>query len=467
MTIVTRFAPSPTGYMHIGNARTALFNYLFARHNKGKFLLRIEDTDRERSTQDAIDKIFESLKWMELDWDGDPFFQSAHQPRHAEVAQELLKKGKAYYCYCTKAELEQMREDALKVGRPPRYDGTWRDRDPSDAPSGVPPVIRLKAPREGYTKVVDLIQGEITVKNEELDDMILVRSDGSPTYMLSVVVDDQDMGITHVIRGADHLTNSFRQTQIFEAMGWKSPAYSHAPLIHGSDGAKLSKRHGALGVESYRDSGYLPEALCNYLLRLGWSHGDDEIIPRQQAIQWFTLKNVQKSPARFDTKKLTHLNAYYLREANNERLVDLITPILAPIIGRNIKERDRELLLIGMEELKTRAKTILELADNASFYLFARPIPLSEKARKALDTTSCDLLRKYYPILANVQTWTPEHLEKISRTFAETSGIKFGALAKPLRAALTGRDVSPGVFDVMVTLGKEDSLGRISDVIKS
>ena len=466
MSIVTRFAPSPTGYMHIGNARTALFNYLFARHHGGKFLLRIEDTDKERSTQDAIDKIFESLEWMGLDFDGDPVFQSKNQPRHAEVAQQLLKEGKAYYCYCSPEELEAMREKAKAEKRSMGYDGTWRDRDPSEAPEGVKPVIRLKSPNEGVTKVNDLIQGEITVKNEELDDMILVRSDGSPTYMLSVVVDDHDMGVTNVIRGSDHLTNSFRQTQIFEAMGWTPPTYSHAPLIHGSDGAKLSKRHGALGVESYRDMGMLPESICNYLLRLGWSHGDDEIISQKQAIEWFNLDSVQKSPARFDTVKLTNLNAHYIRESKNERLLDLITPHLAPIIGRNVKDSDTEILLKAMDDLKPRAKTTIELAEAASFYLLPRPIPLDEKARKSLDDTSCDLLRDFYPILSNVENWNHDEIEKVAREFADNKDIKFGKLAQPLRAALTGRGVSPGIFEVMLALGKQESVGRIQDVTK-
>jgi len=465
MSIVTRFAPSPTGYMHIGNARTALFNYLFARHNKGKFLLRIEDTDRERSTQDAIDKIFQSLEWLDLQWDGEAVFQSKNQPRHAAIAQSLLENGKAYYCYCTPEELAQMREQALKEGRSPGYDGRWRDKDPSEAPAGVKPVIRLKAPREGETKVIDLIQGEITVQNAELDDMILLRSDGTPTYMLSVVVDDHDMSITHVIRGSDHLTNSFRQSQLFQALGWEIPIYSHLPLIHGSDGGKLSKRHGALGVDAYQGMGYLPEALCNYLLRLGWSHGDDEIISRAQAIEWFTLKHVQKSPARFDLAKLTNLNAHYLREADNARLLPLIEPHLKSIVKRPLTDQDKDRFLRGMDELKTRAKTLEELAELGSFYIFSCPIPMDDKVSQSLDSNAQALLRDFSPILQETELWSHDSLESLAREFVEQRQIKLGDLAKPLRAALTGRPVSPGIFDVMVTLGKEETLERLKDQI--
>lgn len=465
MSIVTRFAPSPTGYMHIGNARTALFNYLFARHNKGKFLLRIEDTDRERSTQDAIDKIFQSLEWLDFQWDGEAVFQSKNQPRHAAIAQSLLENGKAYYCYCTPEELAQMREQALKEGRSPGYDGRWRDKDPSEAPAGVKPVIRLKAPREGETKVIDLIQGEITVQNAELDDMILLRSDGTPTYMLSVVVDDHDMSITHVIRGSDHLTNSFRQSQLFQALGWEIPIYSHLPLIHGSDGGKLSKRHGALGVDAYQGMGYLPEALCNYLLRLGWSHGDDEIISRAQAIEWFTLKHVQKSPARFDLAKLTNLNAHYLREADNARLLPLIEPYLKSIVKRPLTDQDKDRFLRGMDELKTRAKTLEELAELGSFYIFSCPIPMDDKVLQSLDSNAQALLRDFSPILQETELWSHDSLESLAREFVEQRQIKLGDLAKPLRAALTGRPVSPGIFDVMVTLGKEETLERLKDRI--
>lgn len=466
MSIVTRFAPSPTGYMHIGNARTALFNYLFARRHKGKFLLRIEDTDQQRHTQAAVDIIFDSLKWMGIEWDGDAVFQSKNQPRHTEIAHQLLKEGKAYHCYCSPEELEQMREKALKEGRSPRYDGMWRDKDPSTAPKGVKPVIRLKTPLGGETLLSDLIQGEIRVKHEELDDMVLMRSDGSPTYMLSVVVDDHDMGVTNVIRGSDHLTNTFRQIQIFEAMGWKIPTYSHAPLIHGADGGKLSKRHGALGVENYREMGYLPEAICNYLLRLGWSHGDDEIINRSQAVEWFTLKNVQKSPARFDLAKLTHLNAHYLREADDGRLVELIAPLLNPLIHRDLTTKDRDILLKGMKELKTRAKTLPELADLASFYVLPRPIPIEEAVKMSLDETARDLLRNFYLILGKVDKWTYEELEKEAREFTERQGLKFGKLAQPLRIALSGRAISPSIFEVMITLGKEESLGRVKDIVE-
>lgn len=465
MTVVTRFAPSPTGFMHIGNARTALFNYLFARHMGGKFLLRIEDTDRERSTQPAIDAIFESLKWMGLEWDGEAVLQSTRLERHTEVAKKLLEMGKAYPCYCSPQELEAMREKARLEKRTIRYDGTWRDRDPSEAPKGVSPVIRFKAPLEGETVVHDKVKGTITVQNDQLDDMVLLRSDGTPTYMLSVVVDDHDMGITHVIRGADHMTNTFRQKQLFQAMGWDVPEYSHIPLIHGADGTKLSKRHGALGTEDYKNMGFLPEAMCNYLLRLGWSHGNDEIISKEQAVEWFNLESVQKSPARFDVAKLTNLNGNYLREAGDERLLSLIQPELEKIVGKKLDDSLCRRLRAGMPELKQRAKTVNELAECAQFYVHSRPIPMDEKAKQDISEDSIRLLRNFYPILSTLERWSHEEIEAVARKFAEDQGVKFGELAKPLRAILTGRGVSPGLFDVFVVLGKEESLGRLDDIL--
>lgn len=465
MTVVTRFAPSPTGFMHIGNARTALFNYLFARHMGGKFLLRIEDTDRERSTQAAIDAIFESLQWMGLEWDGEAVLQSTRLERHTEVAQKLLEAGKAYPCYCSPEELEAMREKARLEKRTIRYDGTWRDRDPSEAPKGVSPVIRFKAPLEGETVVHDKVKGTITVQNDQLDDMVLLRSDGTPTYMLSVVVDDHDMGITHVIRGADHMTNTFRQKQLFQAMGWDVPEYSHIPLIHGADGTKLSKRHGALGTEDYKNMGFLPEAMCNYLLRLGWSHGNDEIISKEQAVEWFNLESVQKSPARFDVAKLTNLNGNYLREAADDRLLLLIRPELEKIVGKKLDDFLCKRLQTGMPELKQRAKTVNELAECAQFYVHSRPIPMDEKAKQDISEDSIRLLRNFYPILSTLERWTHEEIEATARKFAEDQEVKFGELAKPLRAILTGRGISPGLFDVFVVLGKEESLGRLDDVL--
>lgn len=465
MSVVVRFAPSPTGFLHIGSARTALFNWLFARHHKGKMLLRIEDTDRERSTFEAIEAIYKSLEWMEIDWDEAPVHQFTRQERHVEVAQYLLEKGLAYYCYCSPEELEAMREEARQNKQPPRYDGRWRDRSPTDAPEGIPPVIRFKAPLEGETTIHDLVQGEVTVSHQQLDDMVLVRADGTPTYNLSVVVDDHDMGITHIIRGDDHLTNMFRQFQIYKAMDWVVPHFAHIPLIHGPDGAKLSKRHGALGVEAYKDMGYLPEAIRNYLLRLGWSHGDAEIISTEEAIQWFDLDHVGKSPARFDFAKLTNLNGHYIREAQNEHLVDLIIPLLEDKLGIEISAEEKDLLKRGMEGLKQRAKTVTELAESALFYLV--PQPLDENAKKILNEEGLEVLAIMTETLGSVPetSWTEEGLENNIRQAAEEHEIKLGKAAQPLRAALTGTNVSPSVFEILHVLGKEQSLLRLKALL--
>jgi len=464
MSVVVRFAPSPTGFLHIGGARTALFNWLFARRHGGKYLLRIEDTDRARSTKEAVDAILDGLEWLGLDWDDQTVFQSHRLGRHAEAARQLLAEGKAYYCYCTPEELEAQRERARAEGRPVRYEGTWRDRDQSEAPPGVMPAIRLKAPQEGETVIRDLVQGEVRVANAQLDDLIILRADGTPTYNLSVVVDDYDMGITHVIRGDDHLTNAFRQTQIYRALGWRVPEFAHIPLIHGPDGAKLSKRHGALGVDAYREMGYLPEALRNYLLRLGWGHGDDEIISTAQAIEWFDLSGVGRAPSRFDFAKLDNLNGHYLREAADERLVDLVLPRLESEIGTSADEARRR-LLAGMPGLKARAKTIAELAASARFYVRSRPLPLDESALKLLSRESRAGLADLLPRLAGVE-WGSAALEAEVRGLAEARGVKLGALAQPLRAALAGSNVSPPIFDVMAVLGRDESLGRIEDALR-
>ncbi|HET6619705.1 MAG TPA: glutamate--tRNA ligase [Dongiaceae bacterium] len=459
MTVVTRFAPSPTGFLHIGGARTALFNWLYARHHGGIFRLRIEDTDRQRSTGEAIEAIIDGLKWLGLNWDDETVFQFARAPRHAEVALEMLKRGKAYYCYCTPEELEQMRAEARAAGKPMRYDGRWRDRDPKDAPPDLKPVVRLKAPTSGETIVQDKVQGEVRVANEQLDDMVLLRSDGTPTYMHSVVVDDHDMGITDVIRGDDHLTNTFRQLQIYQAMGWQPPSFAHIPLIHGPDGAKLSKRHGALGVEGYRDMGYLPEALRNYLLRLGWGHGDDEIISTEQAIQWFDLDGVGRAPSRFDFAKLDNLNGHYLRQSDDARLARNVVARLGVTVDSAIERR----LIAGMAGLKARAKTLKELADNAVFYAANRPLNLDEKARAALTGNAIGILRELREALAESSSWTATSLESQARAFTEAKGIKLGQAAQPLRAALTGATTSPPIFEVMEVLGHEETLGRIDD----
>src|SRR5438270_9521054 len=384
MSVVVRFAPSPTGFLHIGGARTALFNWLFARHHGGKFLLRIEDTDRVRSTRETVAAIIDGLDWLGLGWDGEIVHQFKRAPRHAEIARSLLAAGHAYNCYCSPAELEAMRERARAERRSVRYDGTWRDRNPGEAPPGVPPAIRLKAPRDGSTTIRDRVQGDVTVANAELDDLIILRADGSPTYNLSVVVDDHDMAITHVIRGDEHLNNAFRQKQIYDALGWAVPEFAHVPLIHGPDGAKLSKRHGALGVDAYRELGYLPEALRNYLLRLGWSHGDDEIISTEQAIEWFDIDAVGRAPARFDFAKLDNLNGHYIRAAEDERLVALIAPKLEKLVGKPLTDVELRRVREAMPELKLRPKTLVELAANARFLVAARPIPLDDKAAKLL-----------------------------------------------------------------------------------
>jgi glutamyl-tRNA synthetase len=462
MTVITRFAPSPTGYLHIGGARTALFNWLYARHHRGRFLLRIEDTDRQRSTQAAIDAIIDGLSWLGLQWDGDVVHQSARASGHAEVARTLLAEGKAYYCYCTPAELEEMRAAARLAGKPVRYDGRWRDRDPSQAPKGIQPVIRLKAPQTGETTVMDGVQGEVRVENAQLDDMVLLRADGTPTYMLSVVVDDHDMGITQVIRGDDHLTNTFRQVQLYEAMGWSRPAFAHIPLIHGPDGSKLSKRHGALGVEAYRDMGYLPEAMRNYLLRLGWAHGDAEIISLEDAIRWFDLDGIGRSPSRFDFAKLNSLNGHYLRAADRARLVHLVLPRIAKRLGALPTPEARARLEAAMEGLKPRAETLEQLADNAMFYVRERPIPLDEKAAKLLTPDARMLLVELATFLESSGE-TAEEMEPVVRHFAEIRGLKLGQVAQPLRAALTGSTVSPGIFEVMAVLGKKEIAGRLAD----
>ncbi|MGC0053103.1 glutamate--tRNA ligase [Brucella pituitosa] len=468
--VVTRFAPSPTGFLHIGGARTALFNWLYAKHSGGKMLLRIEDTDRERSTDAATAAILDGLTWLGLDWDGVAISQFERAPRHREVAEELVAKGKAYYCYATPAELEDMREKARAEGRPPRYDGRWRDRDPSEAPEGVKPVIRIKAPQEGETLVRDAVQGDVRFPNKDLDDFIILRSDGTPTYMHAVVVDDHDMGVTHIIRGDDHLTNAARQTVIYDAMGWDVPQMSHIPLIHGADGAKLSKRHGALGVDAYRAMGYLPEALRNYLVRLGWSHGDDEIMSTEQMIEWFDVKDINKGAARFDFQKLEAINGLYMRASGDKALFDALIAVLPEIEGgkeleASLDDKGRAQLLTAMPGLKDRAKTLVELADGAKFIFAKRPLVFDEKAASLLNDEGREVLKAVLPHLESVSEWTVDALDAAVRAHAETVGLKLGKVAQPLRAALTGRATSPGVFDVLFVLGREESLARIKDQI--
>jgi glutamyl-tRNA synthetase len=459
--VVTRFAPSPTGFLHIGGARTALFAWLFARHHGGRFLLRIEDTDKARSTQEAIDAILQGMRWLGLDWDGHEYYQSQFAARHAEVAHELLARGHAYRCYMTAEELSAQRERAQAEKRPYRVESPWRER--SDGAAEAPFVLRLKAPREGETVIEDLVQGPVTVKNEELDDMVLLRSDGTPTYMLAVVVDDHDMGVTHVIRGDDHLNNAFRQLGIVRGMGWPEPAYAHVPLIHGPDGAKMSKRHGSTGVMDYEALGFLPEALANYLLRLGWGHGDDEIISSEDAVRWFDLDQVGKSPSRFDLRKLENLNGHYIREADDGRLAGLTAPRIGTLIGRDLATAEIELLVRAMPELKPRAKSLNELAENSTFLFQTRPLDFDEKAAQLLAGDSPRLLVRAWSALNALDEWTALATEAAVRSTAEAAGVKLGQVAQPLRAALTGRATSPGIFDVLVLLGREESLARIAD----
>jgi glutamyl-tRNA synthetase len=469
MSVVTRFAPSPTGFLHIGGARTALFNWLYAKRHGGRMLLRIEDTDRERSTEAAIQAILDGLTWLGIDWDGDVVYQFSRAARHREVAESLLAQGRAYHCFATPQELEEMREAARREGRPLRYDGRWRDRDPAEAPPGVKPVIRLKAETEGETVVDDAVQGRVVWQNKDLDDLVLLRSDGTPTYMLAVVVDDHDMDVTHVIRGDDHLTNAARQTQIYRALGWPVPQMAHIPLIHGADGAKLSKRHGALGVDAYRSLGYLPAALRNYLVRLGWSHGDQEIFSTDEMVEAFDLSAIGRSPARFDFAKLESLNGHYMRLSSDEDLVEALEVILPEIgpergLGRTFPPALRLKLLAAMPGLKERAKTLVELFDSA-YYLYAeRPLKLDERAKGLLSEGGARLAG-IGPKLEAVGDWTAPALEGVVRSHAETVGAKLGQVAQPLRAALTGRATSPGLFDVMAVLGRDEALARLKDQV--
>lgn len=472
--IVTRFAPSPTGFLHIGGARTALFNWLFARHHGGKALLRIEDTDKARSTQPAIDAIIAGLAWLGLDWDGEPVFQTSRADRHAEVAYALLAAGQAYKCFATSEELEAMRAQQRANKQPLRYDGRWRDRDPAEAPEGAPFVVRLRTALDGEVTIEDRVQGPVTVANAELDDYVLLRADGTPTYMLAVVVDDHDMGVTHVIRGDDHLNNAFRQLPIYRAMdaiaketgepGWPDPIYAHIPLIHGADGAKLSKRHGALGVEVYRDElGILPEALCNYLLRLGWGFGDREIITREEAIALFDITGVGKSPSRFDLKKLQNLNGHYIREADDARLATLVAPRMAAYVPAFDAATDLDLLTRAMPVLKVRAADVEELARSAAFLFAQRPLTLDAKAETLLTDESRAVLGQIADRIGAENHWTSEGLEASLKAMAEALGVGLGKLAQPLRASLTGQTTSPGIFDVLTLLGKDESLARIRD----
>nr|WP_319389041.1 glutamate--tRNA ligase [uncultured Cohaesibacter sp.] len=466
--VVTRFAPSPTGFLHIGGARTALFNWLYAKANGGKMLLRIEDTDRERSTEAAIDAIIAGMEWMGLSYDGDPISQYSRVERHREVVEQMLEKGMAYRCYCSPEELTEMREKARAEKRPPRYDGTWRDRDPSEAPEGVAPAIRLKAPQEGITVIEDQVQGTVKFPNKDLDDMIIMRSDGNPTYNLAVVVDDHDMGVTHIMRGDDHLTNAARQTLVYQAMGWDVPVMAHIPLIHGPDGAKLSKRHGALGVEAYRDMGYLPVAMRNYLVRLGWAHGDDEVMTTEQMVEWFGFEGMNKAASRFDFKKLENLNGIHMRHADDADLYAQLTALLPHLedgqaMLDKIDDAKEAQIMLAMPSVKERAKTLLELKDGLAFLFDTRPLVMEEKAAKQLTDESRAMLKELLPRLETLGEWTLESTDAEVRAFAEEKDLKLGKVAQPLRAAMTGRATSPGIFDVLIILGKDESIARLKD----
>ncbi|MDP2410575.1 MAG: glutamate--tRNA ligase [Pseudolabrys sp.] len=466
--VVTRFAPSPTGFLHIGGARTALFNWLYARNRGGKMLLRIEDTDRERSTGAAIAAIIDGLSWLGLTWDGDIVYQSTRADRHREVAEQLLAAGKAYRCYASPEELTAMREAARKEGRSKLYDGRWRDRDPSEAPPGVKPVIRLKAPLTGEIAIEDQVQGRVAWQNADLDDLVLLRSDGNPTYMLAVVVDDHDMGVTHIIRGDDHLTNGARQTHIYEALGWDVPVMAHIPLIHGPDGSKLSKRHGALGVDAYRAMGYLPAAVRNYLVRLGWAHGDQETFSTAEMIAAFDLPAIGRSPARFDFAKLESLNGHYMRASADADLIAALEQLLPHIAGgqelaEKLTPELRGKLLAAMPGLKERAKTLIELFEASRFLWASRPLDINAAAKLVLTQDAKAVIAALLPALEGVADWSAANAEGVVRAFAEQTGHKLGAVAQPLRAALTGRTTSPPIFDVLAVLGRDESLARLRD----
>ncbi|MCP4185705.1 MAG: glutamate--tRNA ligase [Hyphomicrobiales bacterium] len=465
-TVITRFAPSPTGFLHIGGARTALFNWLYARANNGKMLLRIEDTDRKRSREAATDAIFDGLRWLGLDWDDKPVSQFSRAERHQQVAQELVKSGNAYYCYASPQELEALRETAREQSQPIVYE--WRYRDQSEAPEGIDPVIRLKAPVEGQTIVDDVVQGKISFNNKELDDMVLLRSDGTPTYMLAVVVDDHDMGITHIIRGDDHLTNAARQILLYMAMGWDIPIMIHIPLIHGADGAKLSKRHGALGVDAYRAMGYLPHALRNYLVRLGWSHGNDEIISTQQMLEWFDTNGIGKGASRFDFSKLEHLNGHYIRNSDDLFLVEQLVQNaefleVSQILKSRLSHAQQDLLVRAMPLLKEKAKTLCDLAKGTKFLFNQRPLELDEKATKTLDENSLEILKRLIPSLQKLLEWNADQLSQTVRKFCDLEELKLGKVAQPIRCAIAGTPTAPGVFELMELLGKNETLARISD----
>jgi glutamyl-tRNA synthetase len=454
VAVVVRFAPSPTGVLHIGSVRTALFNWLYARHNGGKFLLRIEDTDKLRSTEENAQSILRILKWLQLDWDGEPVIQSSCVERHKEVAHNLVKEGRAYFCNCSPEELALKKEAAIKDGKSYKYDGKCRENTTNYIEGKS--VIRLRSDLTGATTLNDLVQGGIITENSQLDDLVLLRSDGTPTYMLSVVVDDHDMDITHVIRGDDHLTNTFRQIQIYQACGWNIPNFGHIPLIYGPDGAKLSKRHGAASAQDYIDLGYLSEAIFNYLLRLGWSHGDEEIIGRKDAVEWFDICDVGQSPARFDMAKLQNLNAHYMKARDNDSILECMKPFLK----RELSDIQAQRIIRGMDSLKARAKTLVDLAESSLIYV-TEPDGFDEGCVKYLMPENIDLLKDMIEIIQNSESIQQDSLLESAKSLANKNGVKLVEVAQALRSALCGRLVSPSVFEIIEILGKDETIHRI------
>ena len=466
MKIVTRFAPSPTGNLHIGSARTALFNWLFAKNIKGKFLLRIEDTDKVRSTKESINKILDGLTWLNLQWDDQIIYQSKNQKRHKEVAEELLKKGLAYKCFCSEEDLNKMREEAKILKKPFRYNRMWREKNPKDAPQNIKPVIRIKSPIKGETIIEDIIQGTIKVSNEEIDDFIILRSDETPTYMLSVVVDDYDMKVTHLIRGHDHLTNTFRQNVIYEAMQWNKPITAHIPLILGSDGSKMSKRHGAIDVEEYKTKGILPNALINYMLRLGWSHGDDEIISLENAIKWFSLEKIGKSPAKFDNEKLISVNSHYIKELNNDEIIKFLESYYISKYKIKIDEISIKRLNLGLDDIKSRSRDLNQLAEMSLFYCSKFPLSISKKAQKYIKKVDKTIFKDLLVVLGNTENdFKKQKIEEIMSKFLIEKGLKLSDIIQYIRAMITGLDVSPRIYDIMEILGFLEIKKRIENFI--
>ena len=466
MKIVTRFAPSPTGNLHIGSARTALFNWLFAKNTKGKFLLRIEDTDKARSTEDSINKILDGLKWLDLKWDDEIIYQSKNQKRHAEIANELLDKGLAYKCFCSENDLNKMREEAKILKKPFRYNRMWRDKDPNDAPKDVNPVIRIKAPTKNETVINDIIQGTIKVSNEEMDDFIIMRSDKTPTYMLSVVVDDHDMNVNHIVRGHDHLTNTFRQNIIYDAMKWNKPKTAHIPLILGSDGSKMSKRHGAIDVEEYKNKGILSNALINYMLRLGWSHGDDEIISLENAIKWFSLEKMGKSPAKFDYDKLISVNSHYILELKNDEIIKFLKSYYDKKYNIKLDTASIDRLNLGLNDIKSRSRDLNQLAEMSLFYCTKFPLTISKKAEKYIKKVDKGMFKELLIVLENIENdFKKQKIEEIIAKFLTEKGLKLSDIIQYIRAMITGLDVSPRIYDIMEILGYQEMKKRIENFI--